>query len=219
MPAFAAIAVLGVPALAAAGGFFEFDQYKDLGIDAVIYFILALTATLFFLIYLGMQLIGIGGGGDFDVGGDADFDAGHSGIDSTGAFTVFSLLSILAFFMGTGWMGLTCRVSWEMKPAPAAFAATGFGVALMLLASGLMWGVRRMSREAHYDMATAIGKTGRVYLTIPAKGKGHGQVEVNVSGRRKIVSAASSSGEIAAFTTVTITGVEDDQSVVVEVKG
>jgi hypothetical protein len=210
--------------LAAIAEFFSFDQYMQLGIDAAIYFMLAMTATLFFLIYLGLQLIGIGGGdlhvGDVHVGdvGDAGgHGAGH--VDSTGAFTVFSLLSILAFFMGTGWMGLTARVSWEMAPAPAAFAATGFGVGLMLLSAGLMYAVRKMSREAHYEMKTAVGKTGRVYLTIPPKGKGHGQVEVNVSGRRKIVPAASSAGEIAAFTAVTIVGIEDDQSVVVEVKG
>ncbi len=206
-----------MPFIASISEFFDLARYLDQGLDVAIYFILAMTATLFFLIHLGMQLTFGFGGGDLDVGG-ADLDHGGTHIDSTGAFTIFSLLSILAFFMGTGWVGLTCRVSWDMGPVPSSFAAGGFGFGLMLLASALMWGVRKMAREAHYDVKTAIGNTGRVYLTIPAKGKGRGQVEVTVSGRKKILSASSNAEEIAAFTAVTIVSVEDDQSVVVQVK-
>ncbi len=195
--------------------FLKFENYLDLGIDAAIYFMLAMVATFFFLVYLGMQLIGIGGADlDVEMGG---MDAGAH-FDSTGAFTVFSLLSILAFFMGSGWMGLACRVSWNMDPLPSSFAATGFGFGLMMLSSGLMYAVRKMAREAKYDVATAIGRTGKVYLTIPAKGKGRGQVQVNVSGRLKIISASTQGEEIPAFTAVTVVSVEDDQSVVVEVK-
>ena len=206
-----------MPLVAFISEFFHFDRYVNLGVDAAIYFILAMTATLLFLVRLGLQLFFGLGDDDLDISGDVDVaDAGH--MDSTGAFTLFSLLSILAFLMGTGWMGLTARVSWGWTAVPTSFAATGFGAFLMLLSASLMYGVRKMAKEARYDVNTAVGKTGRVYLTIPEKGKGRGQVEVVVSGRKKILTASSTGDEIAAFTTVTIVKVEDDHSLVVEVK-
>ena len=55
-----------------------------------------------------------------------------------------------------------------------------------------------------------------VYLTIPQRGKGHGQVEVSVSGRKKILRALSVKDEIAAFADVKVLEVRDDQTLVVE---
>lgn len=57
-----------------------------------------------------------------------------------------------------------------------------------------------------------------MYLTIPAKGQGQGQVEVTVSGRRKIIRAISSGAEIPAFADVTVVAAQDDESLVVEPK-
>lgn len=195
--------------------FFKWEQYIDVGIDAGIYFILAITATLLFMVRLALSLLfGMGEMDDFNFEtGEVD---GH--VDSTGAFTLFSLLSILAFFMGTGWMGLSCRVSWGMDAAPSAFAATGFGFFLMMLSSTLMYGIRKLSHEAKYDVNTAVGATGRVYLRIPAKGEGRGQVEVNVSGRRKVMHAVSTGEAIDSFAAVRVVDAEDDETLVVEAK-
>lgn len=192
---------------------FDLDTYLAIGIDATIYFVLALVATLLFLIKLGLQLFF----GDMDADMDADFDeidAHHA--DSTGAFTFFSILSLLAFFMGVGWMGLAARISWGLGGALSAFAATGFGVGLMLLSSGLMYAVRRMSEEGAYDSNTAVGTTAKVYLTIPAKGGGQGQIETTVSGRRKVMAAVTEGEAIPAFTAVKVAGLRDDGVFIVE---
>ena len=190
---------------------FELDTYLGIGVDATVYFLLAVVATALFLVKLGMQLFF----GDLD--GDIDLDeAGGSHVDSTDAFTFFSVLSLLAFFMGVGWMGLACRVSWGLGGAASAAAATGFGIALMLLSSGLMYAVRQMSEVGRYEPATAIGTTAKVYLTVPAKGEGQGQVEVTVSGRRKVMHAISEGDSIPAFSAVKILGVRDDDVFIVE---
>ena len=191
---------------------FDMERYLAIGIDASIYLLLAVTATLLFLIKLGFQFFF----------GDLDTDLDHGDVDahmdSTGAFTFFSILSVLAFFMGVGWMGLACRVSWGMSAGMSATAATGFGLTLMLFSSGLMYAVRQMSEVARYDVNTAIGATGKVYLTIPAKGQGRGQVEVTVSGRRKVMNAASDGEGLPAFTTVEIVAAGDDETLVVKRK-
>ncbi len=187
---------------------FSVEELMTFGVDAVIYGVLALLGTLLFVLRLGFAFFG-GVDSDFDMDVDAGTDA---------TFGFVSVLSILAFFMGAGWMGLTCRVSWEVGHLGSGLAATGFGTLMMLLASGLMWGVKKMGREVHYDVSTAIGHTAQVYLTIPAKGKGRGQIRVTVSGRQMVLPATSTAKEIKAFTSVKVVAAEDDDSLIVEPK-
>jgi hypothetical protein len=190
---------------------FDINRYLAIGIDASVYLFLAVAATALFVIRLGLQFFF--GDVDVDLDADAHIDA-H--MDSTGAFELFSLLSILAFFMGVGWMGLACRVSWGVGSALSAVAATAFGLSLMGLSSGLMYAVRQMAEEGRYDVDTAVGEIGKVYLTIPAKGEGQGQVEVTVSGRRKILPAISKGDSIPAFKRVKIVEVAGEETFVVE---
>ncbi|NLX21985.1 MAG: hypothetical protein GXY55_10015 [Phycisphaerae bacterium] len=188
---------------------FDWQELTTYGVDVIIYLFMALVGTLFFLLRLLLSLF-LGADSDFDMDVDAV-------VDSDVSFSLFSTLSILAFFMGAGWMGLTSRVSWEGGHSGSAFAAVGFGAGMALLASGMMYGVKRMSLHAHYDVNTALGKTARVYLTIPPKGQGRGQIMTNVSGRSKVMFARSEAQEpIAAFAMVRILRVDDDETFVVE---
>ena len=71
-------------------------------------------------------------------------------------------------------------------------------------------------REIDYDVETAVGRTARVYLKIPAKGEGHGEVQVTVSGRQKILRAISNGPQLEAFTDVRIVEARGDETMVVE---
>jgi hypothetical protein len=183
---------------------FDWRALIALGYDTAVYLIIAVAGTLLFLIRLAFTYFG-SGGGDFEVDGDFDTD---------GAFTFFSVLSILAFFMGAGWMGLACRLDWGLGRLPSSLIAAGFGFVMMLAASGLSVLARRLNLTITYDLGTAVGRTARVYLTIPAKGQGKGQVEVTVSGRKKVVNAVSAGPRLEAFTDVKIVEARDDETLV-----
>lgn len=185
---------------------FDFSELVRLGGDAVTYFVMAAVGTLLFLIRLVFALFG-GDGGDFDVDADVGTDA---------SFTLFSLLSVLAFVMGTGWMGLACRIDWGLSRPLSAVVSVGFGVVMMLLASGMMYVTRRLNRDVTYDPKTAIGRTARVYMQIPEKGAGIGKVQVSVSGRLMTMNAVSTSAALAAFADVKVVDVRDDHTLVVE---
>lgn len=187
---------------------FNWDDALRYGMDVLIYLIMALVGTTFFVIRLVIALFF---GGDGDIDGDIA-DVGHG----DGAFNMFSILSILAFFMGAGWMGLTCRIDWDLNSMVSAAAATGFGFVLMMMASGLMALARRLNRTVGYDKATAIGHTANVYMSIPAKGDGRGKIQVAVSGRMKVLDAVSAGPPIREFTSVTVVSVRDDGTFVVE---
>jgi hypothetical protein len=179
------------------------------GVDVVVYLILALLGTIFFVLRLVIALFFGGDGGDID--GDLS-DVGHG--DST--FSMFSLLSILAFFMGAGWMGLTCRVNWDLSSMTSALAAAGFGFVLMAMASGLMALTRSLNQVVEYDLGTAVGHIASVYMSIPAKGQGRGQIKVTVSGRLKMMDAVSNGPRISEFKSVKVVSVRDDGTFVVE---
>ena len=53
-----------------------------------------------------------------------------------------------------------------------------------------------------------------VYLPIPEKGQGTGQVQVSVSGRKKIVRAVSAGPRFEAFTEVRVVEARDDATLV-----
>ncbi len=182
------------------------DLRLDFGVDAVIYAAMALGGTALFLLRLGVSLLFGGGEGDFDT----------SDLEHGGGFPLISLLSLTAFFMGAGWMGLIARVDWGMTPTPAAFASGGFGFLLMLLSASLMFGAKRLTQDVTYDVKTAVGRTGQCYMAIPAKGEGGGQVRVSVSGRSMIVPAVSAGPAIEAFQDVTVVDARDDETLVVQ---
>jgi hypothetical protein len=181
----------------------------EFGMDVVVYLIMALVGTVFFMLRLVFALFFGGDGGDLD--GDLSA-AGHA--DS--AFSMFSLLSILAFFMGAGWMGLTCRVDWGLSSMVAAMSAAGFGFVLMLMASALMAFARTLNQVVEYDVNTAVGRTASVYMSIPERGQGRGQIKVSVSGRLKMMEAVSTGPKIPEFRTVKVLSVGDDGTFVVE---
>ncbi len=187
---------------------FDWQAAFSMGTDVAVYLIMALTGTTFFVLRL---LLALFFGADTDVDPDISHDAG-----SDSSFGFFSLLSILAFFMGSGWMGLTCRVDWDMNGLASAAAAAAFGFGMMMLASGLMFTARKLNRTIDYDLNTAVGRTARVYMTIPKQGAGRGQVEVDVSGRRKVLEAISNGEKLDQFSSVRVVEVRDDQTLVVE---
>ncbi len=189
---------------------FDFSQLHTLyGVDAVLYAALALVGTALFLLRLiGGLLFGLGDALDFD----ADLDA-H------GDFGLFSMLSMTAFLMGTGWMGLVAQVDWGIASSGVvAVLSVGFGATMMLMAASLLFGMKRLAHEPHADPSTAIGRTGTVYMTVPPGGSG--QVRVNVSGRSAILPARAADthdgGDLPAFTDVRITAVRDDGTLLVE---
>ena len=176
------------------------------GTDVAVYLVMALVGTVFFVLRLLLASF-LGGHGDVDPGVDMD-------ISTDASFGFFSLLSILAFFMGAGWMGLTCRIDWDMGGLASALAAAGFGFGMMLLASGLMYQARKLDQSIEYDLNTAVGRTARVYLTVPEKGQGRGQVEVDVSGRRKVLEAVSTGAKLDQFSSVKVVEIRDDNALV-----
>ena len=178
-----------------------------------VYAWMALLGT--FLFIAKMLLMLMGGDTDADVDTDGlDVDDGH--IDGAESFTLISIQSILALFMGTGWIGLACREEWGMEKMPSFFVATGFGFLMMLLSSFLSFKMKSLNEvpDTRID-ERAIGLTGRAYTDIPANGGGAGQIELTVNGKMQILQASSQADAIKAFTSIKVTRVDDSGNLTV----
>jgi hypothetical protein len=65
----------------------------------------------------------------------------------------------------------------------------------MVLMYFMLVGLLSLQSKGNLDYATAIGRTGEVYVTIPSARSGRGQVQVMVSGRLTTVEAETAHPE------------------------
>ena len=77
-------------------------------------------------------------------------------------------------------------------PLPLAiFAGLAVGFALMFSVIYLMRSLTSLGSSGSLDYKNAIGQIGSVYIPIPAKLAGNGQIEVMVQGRLMVVHACT----------------------------
>ena len=155
------------------------------GIDLV-FFVCGGVGSALFVIRVLLVFVGFGhdAGSDFDTDG---VELDHGGHDMGAGMLSFTGLT--AFFMLFGITGLTLRLEQESTPLIATGAGFVVGVFTMWLVAQLLRAVYRLKSSGNVEMANAIGQEGRVYLTIPAGGRG--QVEVAIQSRLKVVDAVA----------------------------
>ena len=159
---------------------------------------------------LFIQMIAILVGGAFDVP-DFDLDVGEGG--ATG---MFSVRGIGAFFTGFGWTGAAVLAGGHSLTL-AIISATVVGVGVLFGFVGMMRWLHSLRSEGTVDYKNAIGQVGSVYVPIPPKRQGIGQIEVLVQGRMAIVRALSDDEEkIGNRAAVQVTGLVDERTLLVE---
>lgn len=174
------------------------------------YFLMAVIgSTLYIIKMLLLLLAGDGSDGDLSDTGDIDHPDGGE------AFAIISVQSILAFFMGTGWIGLACEREYNYENPKAILIATGFGLLMMALSAFLTFRIKKLNSRVQHNPREAVGKIGKAYSTIPAKGKGIGRIEIALNGKQQIVPALSNGEKISAFDSVKVEQVDDSGNLIV----
>ncbi|WP_372645232.1 hypothetical protein [Ancylomarina sp.] len=171
-------------------------------------------AILFSVLFI-LQLISSFIGGDVDgmsAEGDADISVeGDMGID----FQFFSLKNLVAFFTIFGWTGIIC-VGSNLSPLVSTLIATLAGLIMMLIMASIMYFMGKLTEDGSLKMKNAIGKSGTVYLPIPAKRAGMGQVQVQVQGLQTLDAYTDSDQDIPTGALVEVVDVLNDQILIVK---
>ena len=168
---------------------------------------IGIFCSLILTVQMGMVMLG----GAVDMPEAAIADTGEGG-----ASGIFSIRTIGAFFAGFGWAG-AAMLQAGISTGAATFVATLSGSAFLGVVIYLMSYLHSLRQEGTLDYSNAVGNVGNVYLPIPPKRKGMGQVEVMVQGRLRIVQALSDSEKkIGNRVAVRVTDTIDEQTILVK---
>jgi len=169
-----------------------------------VFYAIAIVSGVVLLLQMALTLIGADG--DLD-----GMDAGETG--DTG---LFSIRTVGAFFTGFGWTGVSMLLNGYGLGA-STFAATVAGLVFLGMVFYLMRYMFSLREEGTLDYSNAVGEVGNVYLPIPPKRKGIGQIEVLVQGRMRTVRAVTDNGsKIGNRIAVRVKSLVDRQTLLVE---
>ncbi len=147
-------------------------------------------------------------------GSDLDFDLGEVG--EGGATGIFSIRSIGSFFTGFGWTGAMFLQN-DHSVGVATLAATLVGSLILVGFLSLMRWLHGFKTDGTVNYENAVGNVGTVYIPIPPKRKGMGQIQVDVQGRLSTVDAVSDSEEkIENRTPVRVESLVDKRTLLVK---
>lgn len=174
----------------------------------------ALVGTSLFVIRILMLLMGHHGGlhtGDVP-SGDVSAD-GHP--DSGEAFKALSVQSIMGFMMGFGWAGLGALKGSGLNPLLSVLIGCIGGVVVVWLLGIMLKAMNDLQSSGNIDIRSAVGQEGDVYLTVPSRGQGRGQVRVTLEARQRIWNAVTEGEALPTSTRVRVTRVNDDNTLTV----
>lgn len=185
------------------------------GITQVFYGMAAFFSVFFVWQIIG-AFMGLDGDADVgDVGADVDFDADVAAdsidyddvVESSQAFKILSLRSIITFFTLFSW-GSALYTADGVETVKAMGISSIWGLVGMLAIAAIFYAMGKLSETGTKDMAASKGKVGVVYLNIPADG--YGEIKTTVNGVPEHVKAKSVDGEaLPAGTQVQVVQVID----------
>jgi hypothetical protein len=167
----------------------------------------AIVGTGVFLIRLVMM-----GAGDHAM----DIDHGDAHADPGEGFKILSIQTIAAFLMGFGWIALVSYRSSSIGTTQSALIGAGGGIVSVYVLGLLLKGLYNLQSSGTMTLASTVGHHGEVYVTVPGRGQGTGQVRVVVDNRQRIVNAVSATDEpLPTSTRVRVVKANDDNTVTV----
>ncbi len=180
------------------------NYYTDQVLALQIFYAVGFLAALLLLVQIGLFFIGLDGHHDIDL------------THADGSLGFLSLRSLAGFFIGFGWTGVIAyKGGWGIGGATVA----AFGAGFVLMAA--MYAILRLlyahRSSGNIRMENAVGKTGRVYLSIPPQGAHGGQVQITFQGQMHTLPALTRSAEaITTGSTVVVREIIPPETLLVE---
>lgn len=156
------------------------------------FYYLAVPATVVLVIQTVLVILGIGGS-DSDVDVDTDFDTDLEGADvdtvddlaesaASSGFRMFTVKGVVAFFAIFGWVGIVMSTSGKGVVLTSLVSViAGFGA--MALVAFIFYSMSKLQYDGTFDYKDTVGCEGKVYIPLPASGKGTGKVQLTAGER------------------------------------
>ena len=165
--------------------------------------LVAVPSTLLLLIQTVLLLLGMGGHGHDDANlesdtsglgsdvleadsidtdgsdGGVDFDRGHDHSLGDHGLRIFTMRGFIAFFSIFGWCGLACLQGGIGVPLAMGISILA-GIISMMSIAILLKGALKLQSTGTVSLTNAVGKSGTVYIRIPASRAERGKVNLLV---------------------------------------
>lgn len=176
-----------------------------------IFWCFALPFSLLFVIQMIMTFF-IGDVDAEEATGDSDASAeSDTGID----FQFLTVKNLIAFFTIFGWAGIA-SLKGGMGNGVAIIIAFGSGLAMMTIMASIAYFMGKLTDNGTLNLNNAKGKIATVYLTIPAKRKGMGKVQIKVQGLRTLDAITDGEEDIPTNAVVEVLDVINDEILLVK---
>jgi len=149
---------------------------------------------------------------------DFDFDAAHldgGTMDVGGGLSLFSMRSLVNFFVGFGWAGVSfyslVSPKWLLYPL-SIVVGIGFGYMYFFIRKK----TKQLESDGTINMNDCMGKACEVYLRIPGEGAGQGKVQISLHGSVLEFPAVTSGVQLATGTHVRVVEILGDNVLRVE---
>ena len=198
------------------------DWWNHLTLTQQVFAVFGIVGTAILILQTVLLLFGLGHDGmdsdadadiDADLDGDGDVDAaaGGSGLDGLRLFTV---RGFVAFFSISGWLGVFL-LSTSVPYYVAILLAIAGGFAAMIFVAWAFKKALRLQDNGTLQMSNAIGRTGRVYLRIPANRQGSGKITILIQDQQRELDAVTSADqEIPVGASVRVVDVDQETRIV-----
>ncbi len=190
-----------------------FDWWESLSVIQKIFGYMAIPGTVIMIVQTVLVIIGIGDG-DADM--DADIADGDVSDVSEGpdGLALVSIRGVVAFFAVGGWTGILLD-GMGLHVALTILISVVAGALALLAVGYILSATRKLQDRGNIQLANAVGKTAKVYITVPENGKS-GKVNLTVQGRFSEFDAVTHSGKrLVPGQSVLVTGLEGENTLVV----
>lgn len=180
----------------------------------LVYIVCATVGGTILLLQFLLQLIGFGDfelDADLDAATDADFDFDNSHTDSS---SFFKLLSVKTLTAGVAFFGLTGLFveSLGLSLLISLIAGLIAGLVAAIVVAWLMSLLASLHAEGNIHIENAMGRVGKVYLSIPGKSEGRGKVTVIVQNHSMEYDAVTSDGALSTGSEILVIDIVDDHT-------
>lgn len=187
---------------------------------------IAIPASSLFVVQMVLLIMGIDsaedipdnldidGIGDFD--GDIDdfnFDAETDVHSSNVPLKLITFRNVVIFLTVFSWTGLTVIDSGKSKIITILVSVIVASVVVGIL-TAVLRALLKLQESGNIKPQNAIGKEGKVYLTIPEKETGMGKVEIVFQGRYQVVDAITKDHALKTGVSVIVVGLKNRNLVV-----
>ena len=148
-------------------------------------------------------LLAVGGGGEeaeLDFEETVDADAAHDSF-----LKILSLKTVVAFLTFFGLSGLA-GLRAELGSVTTLAISVAAGLIAVHVVAWLMAGLARLQSRGNLDLEKALGRTAKVYVSIPGARKAGGKVTLAVQGRMVECKAITAGAGISSGSEVRVVG-------------